>query len=66
MSSCDVKAQFTSVPVDPALDIIHGKLQQDTLLHNITHLSILNIVTFLEFYLKSTFFTFQGKHYEQV
>ena len=29
MSSYDVKAHFTSVPMDPALDIIHGRLQQD-------------------------------------
>ena len=32
MSSYDVKALFTSVPVDPTLDIICYKLQQGTLL----------------------------------
>ena len=66
MSSYDVKAIFTSVPVDPALDIIWGKLQQDKTLHNRTPLSTHNNMSLLQFCLKSTFFTFQGKYYEQV
>ena len=66
MSSYDVKALFTSVSVDPALDIIHGSQQQDPHLSNRTFLSIHIIVTLLELCLKSTFFTFQGKYYEQV
>ena len=55
MSSYNVKALLTSVPVDPALNIKHNKLQQDTTLPNRTQLSIPN-----------TFLTFQGKYYEQV
>ena len=66
MTSNDVKSLFTSVPVDPALDIICGKLQQDLLLNSRTSLSIHNIVTLNEFCLKSTFFTFRGKYYEQI
>ena len=66
MSSYNVKVIFTPVPVDPALNIIHKKLQQDTTLHNRTPLSMPNIMSFLRFCLKSTFFTFQGKYYEQV
>ena len=66
MSSYDVKALFTWVPVDPELDIIHGRLQQDPLLSSRTSLSIHNIVILLEFYLKSTFFTLQSRYYEQV
>ena len=65
MSSYNVKALFTSVPVDPALNIIHKKLQHTTI-PNRTPLSILNILFLLSFCLKSTFFTFQGKYYEQV
>ena len=61
-----VKPLFRSVPVDPALDIICGRLQQDPLLHSRTSLSIHNIITLLEFCLKSTLFTFRGKYYEQV
>ena len=66
MSAYDVKALFTSVPVDPALDIIHGNLQQDPMLHTKNSLSIHNIMTLLEVCLKGTFFMFQGKYYEQV
>ena len=64
-SSYDVKALFTLVTVDSALDIIHGRLQQDPQLSCKTYLSIHNIVTLLEFCLKSASFTFQGKYYEQ-
>ena len=66
MSSYDVKALFTLVPVDSALDIIHGRLQQDLQLTSRTFLSIHNIVTLLEFCIKSTFFTFQDKYYEHI
>ena len=66
ISSYNVKALFTSVHVEPALDIINGRLLQDPHLSNSTSLSIHNIVTLLGFCLKSTFFTFQGKYYEQV
>ena len=66
MSSYDVKALFTYIPVDPALNVIYGWLQQGPHLSSRTSLSIHNTVTLLEFSLKSTFFTFQGKYYEQV
>ena len=66
MPSFDVKVLFTSMPVGHALDIICNKLKQDTLLHNRISLSVQNIVTFLEFCHKSTFFMFQGKYYWQV
>ena len=66
MSSYNVKAIFTSLPFDPALKTIHDKLQQDTMLPNRTSLSIPNIMSLQHFCLKSTFFTFQGKYYEQV
>ena len=66
MSSYDVKALFTSVPVDPSLYIIHKKIQQDTTLPSGTLLSIPNIMCLLRLCLKSTFFTFQGKYYKQV
>ena len=32
MVSYDVKAPFTSTPVDPAINIVQNKLQQDPLL----------------------------------
>ena len=64
--SCDVKAVFTSVPVDPAISIIKNKLQQDPQLHKRTSMYIQHITTLLEFCLKNTCFLFQGTYYEQV
>ena len=55
MSSYDVKALFTSVPVDPALDIICGKLQQDPMLHTRTPFPSTTQSFSFEFCLKSTF-----------
>ena len=66
MSSYDVKALFTSVPVDPATTIVQQKLTQDPTLPQRTQMSIPQIVTLLEFCLQNTYFLFQGKHYEQV
>ena len=65
-NTCDVKPFFTSIPVDPALDIICGQLHQDPILHTRTPFSIHNIITLLDFCLKSMFLMFQGKFYEQV
>ena len=65
MSPCDVKALFTLVPEDPSLNIC-TKLQQGTTLHSRTSLSIHNIMSLIKLCLKNTFFTFQGKYYEQV
>ena len=66
MSPYNIKALFTLVPVDPALNIIHNKLHKETTLSNRTPLSIPSIMSLLCFCLKSTFFTFQDKYYEQV
>ena len=66
MASYDVKALFTSVPMDPSIQIVKQKLQQDPTLPNRTNMSIPHIVTLLEFFLKNTYFLFQGKYYKQV
>ena len=66
LCSYDVTALFTSVPVDPALNIIQGLLEQDTSLHNRTVLSVQNIIQLLGFCLHNTYFSFQGQFYEQV
>ena len=65
MTSYDVKAFFTSVPMDPSINIIKQK-QQDQLLSQSTKMSIQQVVTLLEFCLNNTDFLFQGKYYEQV
>ena len=58
-------ALFTSVPVDPALNIIQGLLKQDTSLHDRTVLLVQNIIQLLGFCLHYTYFSFQGQFYEQ-
>ena len=64
MMSYDVKALFTSVPIQPALNAIK-KLLEDKELHQRTSLSVENITSLQEFCLKSTYFTFQGRFFEQ-
>ena len=66
LSSYDVSALFTSVPVDPALNIIKDLLEQDTTLKERTVMEVRDIILLLEFYLKNTYFSFQGQFYEQV
>ena len=65
ITSYDVSALFTSVPIPSALDIINNKLQQDTDLHNRTNMTIHNIIELLDFCLNNTYFTFQGVFYQQ-
>ena len=62
--SYDVKALFTSVPIQPAISVI-TKLSEDQELQQRTSLSVDNITSLLEFCLKSTYFTFQDRYFEQ-
>ena len=64
--SYDVKALFTSVPIQPALTIITKLLEEDPGLQERTSMTVKNIICLLEFYLRSTYFTFQSQYYEQV
>ena len=66
ITSFDVKALFTSVPVHPAIQIVKQSLQQDNTLPQRTSMSIPQITSLLEFCLTNTYFLFQGKYYEQV
>ena len=65
MMSYDVKALFTSVPTK-AVTIIKQLLEQDQELQQRTPYSIENILSLLEFCINSTYFSFQGKFYEQL
>ena len=49
--------------MDPSIQTVQQKLQQDPTLANKTNMSI---ITLLEFFLKNTYFLFQGKYYKQV
>ena len=63
--SYDVKALFTSVPIQPAISIITKLLEEDQELQQRTSLSVNNITSLLEFCLKSTYFTCQGRYFDQ-
>ena len=66
MMSYDVKVLFTSMPTQPATNIIKKLLEQDQELQHRTPMTVDNIICLLEFCLNSTYFMFQGKYYEQV
>ena len=66
LSSYDVSALFTSVPIDPALNIIKDLLVKDTTLKERTVMEVGDIILLLEFCLKHTYFSFQGQFYEEV
>ena len=54
LCSYDVTALFTSVPIDPALNIIRELLEQDNTLWDRTVLSVQNIIELLGFCLHNT------------
>ena len=66
LSSYDVSALFTLVPIDPALKVIKGLLEKDSTLKDRTVIGVNGIILLLEFCLKNTYFPFQGQFFEQV
>ena len=64
--SYDVKALFTSVTIKPSLNIIEKLLEEDPELQQRTSMTVKHIACLLAFCLRSTYFTFQNKYYEQV
>ena len=65
MMSYDAKALFTFVPIQPALNTFQKLLEEDKELHQRTTMSVKIIITLLEFCLKSTYFTFKHRYFEQ-
>ena len=63
--SYDVSALFTSIPIDPAIKIIQKYLENDKDLSNRTSMTVNHIICLLEFCLRNTYFSFQGRYYEQ-
>ena len=55
----------SSVPIESAITIIRNKLELDPGLHNRTTMKVEHIISLLEFCLKTTYFQFQGRFYEQ-
>ena len=66
LSSYDVTSLFTSVPIDPAFNIIMELLEKNLKLNDRTVLLAQNIIELLRFCLHNTYFSFQNKFYEQV
>ena len=66
MMSFDVESLFTSVPIEPSIEIIKKLLEDDKCLHLRTKMTVNQISCLLKFCLKTTYFTFQGKFFEQV
>ena len=66
LSSYDMSALFTSVPIDPALKIIKDLLVKDPTPKHRTVIGIDDIILLLEFCLKNIYFSFQGQFFEQV
>ena len=60
-----MSALFTSVLVDPALNI-KDLLEKDHTLKERTVLVVNDIILLLEFFLENTYFSFQDQFYEQV
>ena len=63
--SYDVKTLFTSVPIQPVINIIKKKLAKDKNLQQRTSMNH-HIISLLEFCLKSTYFVSQGQYYEEI
>ena len=63
--SYDVSALFTSIPIDPAIKTIKKHLEEDQDLCKRTSMTVEHIINLLEFCLRNTYFSFQGRYYEQ-
>ena len=66
LSSYDVSALFTSIPVVPAHKAIKDLIEKDPTLKERAVLPVEDITLLLEFCLRHTYFSFQGQFYEQV
>ena len=63
--SYDVSALFTSIPIEPAIRIIRKHLEDDPTLNSRTNMTVDHIICLLEFCMKNTYFSYQGRFYEQ-
>ena len=65
ITSYDVVALFTSIPIPSALEVMKKKLEQDTELQKRTIMPVDTILELLAFCLNNTYFLFQDTFYEQ-
>ena len=66
ITSYDVTAIFTSVPVGPSIQIIKNRLGQDTQIQHRIVIFVQHILQLLEFCPQNTYFLFHGWYYEQM
>ena len=66
ITSYDVSALFISEPIEPAITIIRRKLELDQELHKRTTMKVEQIISLLEFCLRTTYFQFEDRFYEQL
>ena len=66
ITSCDVSALFTSVPIDPAIYIIRRKLPLDQEPYARISMKVEQVISLLEFCLETTYFQFQGRFFDQL
>ena len=64
--SYNVKAIFTLVSIESAIEIIKKQLEDEKEVQQRTPMTVNHIICLLEFCLKNTYFISQGRHYEQV
>ncbi len=60
-----VSSLFTNVPVEEALDIVKDRLEADHSIHDRINLSITFLIDLLNMCLKSTYFLYNNKFYQQ-
>ena len=65
ITSFDVTAFYTSIPVADAIDVIKRRLEQDTELPRRTTWSPDNILKLLEFCVVNTYFLFDGQFFNR-
>ena len=63
--SYHVSALFTSIAIEPVINIIEKHLKEDTDLHNRTSMTVQHIICLLKFCLNNSYFSSQGRFYEQ-
>ncbi|KAJ4437230.1 hypothetical protein ANN_17365 [Periplaneta americana] len=63
--SFDVVSLFTNVPVDEALSIVRRKLEADNNISSSTQLSIESVMELLDICLKTTYFVFNNRLFQQ-
>ena len=63
--SFDVCALFTSIPIESAIETIKKHLEEDQEPSKRTSMTVDHIISLLEFCLRNTYFSFQGRYYEQ-